>query len=170
MMKITAFLLLTLVAAHAAVTETDLPGAVYLRDQSGNLTQLEQLKFRKIHEYGPEYGLTEQWLLKGRRSRVRLDHSQKVDFVVKLPSGTDPASFSLLVLKGNGSARWLQSDKSQKGEMRLAVPLNITTVGESLYGLKPAVELIDGEYAFWQQNSKVLYGFGLGGEKHVKKH
>ena len=169
-MRTTAFLLLWLVAANAAVNEPASPGAVYLCDQSGNLTQLEPLKFRNIHFDGGFYGLSEQWLMRGHRSRVRLEHSQKAEFIVKLPSGTDPASFSLLVLKGSGSSRWLQSDRSQKGEMRLAVPLNITKVGESLYGLEPAVELIDGEYAFWQQNSKVLYGFGLGGEKHVKKH
>jgi hypothetical protein len=154
------------------VAEPEELGAVYFHDETGGLIPLEQLKPRAVFfpRRGQD-GLREQWLLKGGKSKVRVNSAGKMLFVVRLSSGSDPASFSLLVLKTHGRGRWLQGAPHQRNT-RLTVMFDVKKFGDSSYGLTPAEDLAPGEYAFAQNDSKEIYclGLGDGGEKEHGKN
>jgi uncharacterized protein YcfJ len=126
-------------------------GAVYLQDQSGALTPLERNKGMAQRREGREY-----WELDGARSPVRLKSGQKMLFVVRLANGMDPSTFALLPLEAEIASRRTKSDPQNK-TVPLTLPLNVTKLGESTYGLTPVRDLEAGEYTFSPTN----YCFGV---------
>jgi uncharacterized protein YcfJ len=127
-------------------------GAVYIQDQSGALTQLERNKgIAKRSEGRGDY-----WELNGARSPVRLKSGQKMLFVVRLANGMDPGIFALSPLEADVASRRTRSDP-QNRTAPLTLPLNITKLGESTYGLSPIRDLEPGEYTFTPTN----YCFGV---------
>ena len=126
-------------------------GAVYLQDQSGTLTPLERNKGIAQRSEGREY-----WELDGARSPVRLKSGQKMLFVVRLANGMDPSTFALLPLAAEIASRRTKSDP-QNTTAPLTLPLNVTKLGESTYGLTPLRDLEAGEYTFSPTN----YCFGV---------
>ena len=149
------------------VAEPEELGAVYFHDETTGLIPLERLK--RYRTFIPS-GLQEPWMVSGAKSKVRFNSAGKMLFVVRLSSGSDPASFSLVVLKKSGRGRWLQVAPHHRNT-RLTVMFDVKKFGESSYGLMPTADLAPGEYAFAQNDFKEVYCFGVGDggkKKHAK--
>jgi hypothetical protein len=107
-------------------------------------------------------GATEYWELPGPHSRVRLEEAATLVFVVRLPKGVDPASYSLFpLLTANGSRR-TQSQPGRRGGLT-TWPFKIEINDESglvTYALTVR-DLPTGEYSFSPSSSNDGYCFGV---------
>lgn len=134
------------------LAEPQLLGVVYARDLSGNLVLLERLmatdRGRGVYE------------IPGAHSRVRLSGNRQPMFIVRLANGIDPTKFNLFALEVRNSSRRTKSDPQSK-TAQVAVRLNVIGIGQSSYGLTPARDLTDGEYALSESTSNDAYCFGL---------
>lgn len=137
-------------------------GAVYLRDESGKFIPLQ----RSTATYLPTpVGIVytgayrDFYAIDGLRSSVRLKSDQKMMFVVRLANGVDPRIFNLYPLATKKGARITKLDPKRK--TLVAIPLNVTRVGASSYGLVPDAALPAGEYAFSPKGSNDAYCFGI---------
>jgi hypothetical protein len=118
--------------------------AAYLPTQAG---------FGYYGTYRDFYGID------GLRSSVRLKSDQKMMFVVRLANGVDPRIFNLYPLATKKGGRGTKLDSKKK--TLVTIPLNMTRVGASSYGLVPDAALPAGEYAFSPKGSNDAYCFGI---------
>ena len=81
-------------------------------------------------------------------------------FVVRLPNGADPASFTLTPLDSKSDSRHTRQDPKNRNAP-LGLSFKVTKVGPSSYGLTPASDLAPGEYAFSPSTSNDAYCFGV---------
>jgi hypothetical protein len=146
-------------APVTSVSEPELIGVVYFRDESGKLISLERTagepRTRRV-------GLTivASSEIPGVTSPVRLKNGQKPLFVVRLANGIDPATIKLLPLDSTKKGRQPRPVPGNPTRS-IAILLNVTKVGESTYGLTPVKDLPPGEYCFHPQNSTGVYCFGV---------
>jgi hypothetical protein len=125
-----------------AVVEPELIGAVYFRDESGQLIPLERAALQEKS-------------VAGATSPVRLKSGQALMFVAKLANGIDPNTFVLSALETSGATRRIKNVDSP-------ILLNVTKFGESSYGLTPATDLPAGEYTFVRRDFSDSYCFSIG--------
>jgi hypothetical protein len=96
----------------------------------------------------------------GPTSPVRIKGGQRILFVVQLANGIDPGTYTLLPLETSSN---LRRSKSEPGTSAAPATLllNVTKVGDSIYGLTPDRDLAAGEYAFSPSTSHNAYCFGI---------
>jgi hypothetical protein len=121
------------------------------------LTPLER---NQAVEHGS--GSTQYWEMPAPQSRVRLKEASNLVFIVRLPEGVDPASYSLFPLvtvKGN---RRTQPQPGRRGGL-VTWPVDIEKNDESsliTYALTVR-DLPTGEYSFSPSSSNDGYCFGV---------
>lgn len=135
-----------------SVMAPDQIGAIYYQEDSGNLLALEQAE-------GVPHGSGQYWELEGARSRFRLKSDSKMLFVVEMPNGIAPNTFSLYPLATKGSARRTKAGTGNSPAM--TIPLTARNVSGNIYVLVPVDGLPPGEYSFSPANSNNAYCFGV---------
>ena len=98
----------------------------------------------------------------GPQSRVRLNEASSLVFIVRLPQGVDPASYSLFVLVTVNGSRRTRSRPGHRGGL-VTWPVDIEKNDESslvTYALTVR-DLPAGEYSFSPSNSNDGYCFGV---------
>ena len=109
-----------------------------------------------------ERGSTQYWEISAAQSRVRLNEASSLVFVVRLPKGVDPASYSLFPLVTVNASRRTQSQPGRRGGL-VTWPVDIEKNDESsliTYALTVR-DLPTGEYSFSPSNSNDGYCFGV---------
>jgi hypothetical protein len=145
---------------------TDSPGtlgSVTLRGEGGRLVPLERRQAadkKGIAGVKLPIGPGNSWVLDGEQSSVAISHGGRPMFLVRLASGVDPASVSLYPLESRKGGRRTRADARNKN-VPSRIPLDVTSVGDSVYGLTPAANLEIGEYAFRSSASEDVYCFGV---------
>jgi hypothetical protein len=135
--------------------EPELIGVVYLQNESGALMPLERSWGTARRGDVGQY-----WEMDGPGSPFRLKSGQSAMFVVHLANGIDPATYALWFLETRNDIRRTKSDPRDVAAP-LTLPLNVTKVGDSTYGLMPVTALAAGEYAFSTGSSHNVYCFGV---------
>jgi hypothetical protein len=129
---------------------------VYFWNGKG-LTPLER---NQAVEHGS--GATQYWEMPAPQSRVRLNEASRLVFVVRLPPGVDPASYSLFPLATVNGSRRTRSQPGRRGGL-MTWPVDIEKNDESsliTYALTVR-DLPAGEYSFSPSNSNDGYCFGV---------
>ena len=107
-------------------------------------------------------GSTQYWEMPAPQSRVRLNEASSLVFVVRLPKGVDPASYSLFPLVTVNGSRRTRSQPGRRGGL-VTWPFHIETNDESsliTYALTVR-DLPTGEYSFSPSSSNDGYCFGV---------
>jgi hypothetical protein len=107
-------------------------------------------------------GSTPYWEMPAPQSRVRLNEASSLVFVVRLPKGVDPASYSLFPLATVNGSRRTRSQPGRRGGL-LTWPYKIEINEESslvTYALTVR-DLPTGEYSFSPSSSNDGYCFGV---------
>jgi hypothetical protein len=105
---------------------------------------------------------TQYWEMPGAQARVRLKEASRLVFVVDLPPGVDPASYSLYFLATVNGSRRTQNRSGRQGGLMIW-PVDIVKSDESnviTYNLNVR-DLPAGEYSFSPSNSNDGYCFGV---------
>jgi hypothetical protein len=105
---------------------------------------------------------TQYWEMPNPQSRVRLSEASRLVFVVRLPKGVDPASYSLFVLVTVNGSRRTRSQPGRPGGL-VTWPVDIEKNDESsliTYTLTVR-DLPTGEYSFSPSSSNDGYCFGV---------
>lgn len=141
--------------AHA-LPQPDQLGAVYFQSASGDLMALEHTQATERHR-----SAAQSWEMPSAHSRVRLKQTLELVFVVRLPEGTDPSTFSLYPLEPAKDARVTQAGPASQ-TAPLTAPFVVGKLGESTYSLT-VKDLAAGEYAFSPATSNAAYCFAVDG-------
>ena len=107
-------------------------------------------------------GSTQYWEMPGPQSRVRVNEAASLVFVVRLPAGVDPASYSLFPLVTVNGSRRTQSQPGRRGGLT-TWPFQIEINDQSslmTYALTVR-SLPTGEYSFSPSASNDGYCFGV---------
>jgi len=107
-------------------------------------------------------GSTQYWEMPAPQSRVRLSEASSLVFVVRLPKGVDPASYSLFPLATVNGSRRTRSQPGRRGGL-VTWPFDIEKNDESgliTYALTVR-DLPTGEYSFSPSSSNDGYCFGV---------
>ena len=107
-------------------------------------------------------GSTQYWEIPAPQSRVRLNEASSLVFVVRLPKGVDPASYSLFPLVTVNGGRRTRSQPGRRGGL-VTWPFKIEINDESgliTYALTVR-DLPTGEYSFSPSSSNDGYCFGV---------
>ena len=107
-------------------------------------------------------GSTAYFEMPGPQSRVRLNEASSLVFIVRLPQGVDPASYSLFPLATVNSSRRTRSQTGRRGVL-LTWPVDIEKNDESslmTYAFRVR-DLPIGEYSFSPSGSNDSYCFGV---------
>jgi len=107
-------------------------------------------------------GSTQYWEMPAPQSRVRLNEASSLVFVVRLPKGVDPASYSLFPLATVNGSRRTRSQPGRRGGL-VTWPFDIEKNDESgliTYALTVR-DLPTGEYSFSPSSSNDGYCFGV---------
>ena len=107
-------------------------------------------------------GSTQYWEMPAPQSRVRLNEASSLVFVVRLPKGVDPASYSLFPLVAVNGNRRTRSQPGRRGGL-VTWPVDIEKNDESgliTYALTVR-DLPTGEYSFSPSSSNDGYCFGV---------
>jgi hypothetical protein len=110
------------------------------------------------HKNGP----TQYWEMPAPRSPVRVSEASTLVFILRLPQGVDPASYTLFQLVTAGGGRRTQSQPGRRGGV-MTWPVDITKNDESslmTYALTVR-DLPTGEYSFSPSSSNDGYCFGV---------
>jgi len=107
-------------------------------------------------------GATQYWEMPGPQSRVRLSEDSSIVFVVGLPEGVDPASYSLFLLDTVNGGRRTRSQPG-RGSGPMTWPVDIVKKHESNIStyVFTVRDLPVGEYSFSPSNSNDGYCFGV---------
>jgi hypothetical protein len=148
----------------ASGIDPEIIGAIYVQRDSGVLAPLERTQ-AMVHSSatinaGGYKVPGRYWEMDGAKSPVRIKSGQKTMFVVRLSYGMDPGSYILSPLEARSDSRRTKADPKNRNAP-LSLPLKVTKVGESSYGLTPATDLPPGEYAFNPNTSNDVYCFGV---------
>ncbi len=107
-------------------------------------------------------GSTQYFEMAGPQSRVRLNEASSLVFILRLPRGVDPASYSLFPLATIDGGRRTQSQRGRRGGL-MTWPVDIEKNDESsliTYALTVR-DLPTGEYSFSASGSDDGYCFGV---------
>ncbi len=107
-------------------------------------------------------GSTQYWEMQAPQSPVRLSESSSLVFILRLPNGVDPASYSLFPLVTVAGNRRTQSQGGRRGGL-MTWPVDIDKNDESslvTYALTVR-DLPTGEYSFSPSGSNDGYCFGV---------
>ena len=107
-------------------------------------------------------GSTEYWEMPAPQSPVRLNEASSLVFILRLPQGVDPASYSLFPLVTVAGNRRTQSQQGRRGGLA-TWPVDIDKNDESslvTYALTVRA-LPTGEYSFSPSGSNDGYCFGI---------
>jgi hypothetical protein len=121
------------------------------------LTPLERTQAVEHKSRSAQY-----WEIPAPRSRVRLDEASSLVFILRLPKGVDPVSYSLFPLLTVGGARRTQSESGGRGGLS-TWPVDIEINDSSsliTYALRVR-DLPTGEYSFSPSASNDGYCFGV---------
>jgi hypothetical protein len=136
--------------------------AVYFRSDSGAVTPLEKTRAVQ-HRPGRKPAKNEEpgeyWEMQGARSPVRFKTGQKLSFVVRMPDGADPKTFSLFVLETKPRTRRTKAGPTEG--VPVTAPFTVKRIDESAYFLTPSEDLPPGEYSFSASSSNDGYCFGI---------
>jgi hypothetical protein len=148
----------------ASGIDPEIIGAIYVQRESGALVQLERTQATAhnsatINAVGSKVS-GRYWEMDGSKAPIRIKNGQKMMFVVRLSYGMDPGSYILSPLEARSDSRRTKSDPRNRSTP-LSLPLKVTKVGESSYGLTPVADLPPGEYAFSPNTSNDVYCFGV---------
>ncbi|HLK67979.1 MAG TPA: hypothetical protein VKU19_31315 [Bryobacteraceae bacterium] len=137
----------------------DIAGAPFLRGANGYIPLERQISMmaRSGGMYGMGGGGT-VYRVQGQRSPVRVRHSDRIVFVVRLTSGMDPRQFQLFRLEPRMGYRQTQVTM---GGTPPGLPVTINRVSDTLYEITPGRGLYPGEYAISPMNSNETYCFGV---------
>jgi hypothetical protein len=97
---------------------------------------------------------------------VRVDEAAEIAFIVLLPRGVDPASYSLFPLASANGNRQTKTQETQRGAL-MTWPFKIeinNASGYMTYAFR-VTDLPTGEYSFSSSSSNDAYCFGVDGEK-----
>jgi len=143
-------------AQGRGVSQPEEIGAVYYWN-GRDLTPLE-----RNQAVQRKRGSTQYWEMSGTQSRVRVEEASAMAFIVRLPRGVNPASYSLFPLTTVGSSRETRADTSRKGGI-MTWPFEIQINNESGYMTYAFIvkDLPTGEYSFSPSNSNDGYCFGV---------
>ena len=121
------------------------------------LTPLERV--RAVEQ---KSGSDQHWEIAGPQSRLRLTEASPLVFVVYLPEGVDPASYSLFPLETVNGHRRTRSEPGRRGGI-LTWPFEIVKKNDAsiiTYALTVS-DLPAGEYSFSPSSSNDSYCFGV---------
>ena len=141
------------------ITEPQETGTVYFRDGSGGLIPLERNQAAEKRRGSVQY-----WEMAAAKSPVRVKSAATLQFVVRLPEGTDIESYSLYPMTTAGAAR--RTETSGRKNAPVTLPLDSkkagdsNKAGESTYTLT-IQDLAAGEYSFSPSGSNDAYCFGV---------
>jgi hypothetical protein len=135
--------------AAETATGPDQTGGIYFQDERGNLLPLERSQ-NVAHSNAS--GGAPDWEIPGTRSTLRVKSAAKMQFVVEMPDGKDPAAFTLYPLKIQGNARQISA---------MTVPFTATKAAGNSYVLTPSHDLEPGEYSFHRPGSTDAFCFGI---------
>lgn len=153
-----------------SVPEPETIGTVYYFDSRTNSLrplerQIARVKWKR--NLGTIFGITGAKAvaeLKETKSPFRIRQGEKLEFLVRLPTGVDPGKFQLFSWSIKDQKRWTMvsrpattSKKTQPGLLLY----DVVQVGESLYKLIPVQELRPGEYGFSPDGSNEVFCFGI---------
>jgi len=143
-------------AAPSGVSQPEEIGAVYFWN-GRDLTPLE-----RVQAVERKRGSTQYWEIPGAQSRVRLEEASALAFIVRLPKGVNPASYSLFPLTTANGSRQTSDQPGRKGGL-MTWPFDIQTNNESGYMTYAFIvkDLPTGEYSFSPSNSNDGYCFGV---------
>jgi hypothetical protein len=102
------------------------------------------------------------WEIPAPQSRVRLNEASRLVFILRLPRGVDPASYSLFPLETVNGSRRTRTQPGRRGGL-LTWPVDIEKNDESsliTYALTVR-DLPSGEYSFSPTSSNDGYCFGV---------
>jgi len=145
--------------APPPMLEPDVAGVPFLRGASGFLS-LERTYAMPVRNNGV-YGMggPSVYRIQGPQSPVRVRRGDKIVFVVRLNSGSDPRRFELYQLESRMNYR--QTQPSMGGGRPPALPVTINKIGDYTYEISPARQLFPGEYSFSPIDSNESYCFGV---------
>jgi len=109
-----------------------------------------------------ESGSKQYWEMPAPQSRVRLNEASSLVFILRLPIGVDPASYSLFPLATVNGRRRTRSQTGRRGGL-MTWPVDIEKNDESsliTYALTVR-DLPTGEYSFSPSSSNDGYCFGV---------
>ena len=107
-------------------------------------------------------GSTQYYEIPGPRSRIRLSEGPILVFILRLPKGVDPASYSLFVLAAvDGSRRTRAGTGSRGGFATWPVDIEINDQSSLITYSLTAKDLPAGEYCFSPNGSNDGYCFGV---------
>jgi len=107
-------------------------------------------------------GSTQYWEMAAPQSRVRLSEASSLVFILRLPQGVDPASYSLFPLVTVNGSRRTRLQRDRRGGL-VTWPVDIEKNDESsliTYALTVR-DLPTGEYSFSPSSSNDGYCFGV---------
>jgi hypothetical protein len=143
-------------APPRSLSQPEQLGMVYFSNGRG-LTPLEVNQAVEHRSRSTQY-----WEMPGPRSRVRLNEASSLVFIVRLPKGVDPASYSLFPLVTVNGSRRTRSQPGRRGGLA-TWPVDIEKNDESsliTYALTVR-DLPTGEYSFSPSSSNDGYCFGV---------
>jgi hypothetical protein len=143
-------------APARAVSQPEQIGMVYF----WNGTVLTPLEVSQAVER--KSGSTPYWEMPAAQSPVRLNEASSLVFILRLPRGVDPSSYSLFPLVSANGSRRTQSQPGRQGVLATG-PVDIKKNDESSL-ITYALTLRDlpaGEYAFSPSSSNNAYCFGV---------
>jgi hypothetical protein len=107
-------------------------------------------------------GSTQYWEIPASQSSVRVNEASSLAFILRLPEGVDPASYSLFPLVTVNGSRRTRSQPGRRGGLA-TWPVDIKKNAESsliTYTLTVR-DLPAGEYSFSPSSSNDTYCFGV---------
>ena len=107
-------------------------------------------------------GSTQYWEMAGPQSRVRLNEASRLVFIVRLPEGVDPASYSLFPLVTVGRSRRTRFQTGRGGGLvTWPVDIQINDRSSLITYAVTVRDLPPGEYSFSPSSSNDGYCFGV---------
>jgi hypothetical protein len=149
-------------SAEMIVRKPDQIGAIYLQEDSGNLLPVERTEaVAHPGSAGPRARRSngQYWEIPGERAPFRLTSGSRTQFVVEMPAGIAPGTFSLYPLESTGYTR--RTKAGTGNGPAVTIPLAVTKVEGNTYVLAPAKTLAPGEYSFSPAGSNDAYCFGI---------
>jgi hypothetical protein len=107
-------------------------------------------------------GSTQYWEMPAPKSRVRLNESSRLVFILRLPKGVDPAGYSLFPLATvDGNRRTRSQPGRRDGLETLPVEVEINNESSLMTYALTVRDLPAGEYSFSPSSSNDSYCFGV---------
>ena len=107
-------------------------------------------------------GSNQYWEMPAPQSRVRLSEASRLVFILRLPKGVNPASYSLFPLVSvNGTRRTRPQSGRRGGLVTWPVDIEINDQSSLITYALTVRDLPPGEYSFSPSSSNDSYCFGV---------